>query len=95
MIKKVEEQFENEHSSFPYSRKIYVQGTSSTIRVPMREIPLSPSKKLGGEEEFNDPVRVYDTSGAWGDESFHKDPHKGLPEVRLNWITEAMVTLKK
>tara|TARA_B100002019_G_scaffold99278_1_gene85537 strand:- start:2181 stop:4121 length:1941 start_codon:yes stop_codon:yes gene_type:complete len=88
MIKKVEEQFENEHNSFPNSRKIYVQGSSSTIRVPMREIPLSPSKKLGGEEEFNDPVRVYDTSGAWGDESFHKDPHKGLPEVRLKWITE-------
>ena len=45
-------------------------------------------QKLGGEEEFNDPVRVYDTSGAWGDESFHKDPHVVFLEVRLNWITE-------
>ena len=37
------------------------------VRVPFREISLAPTKSMNGEIEANEPVRVYDTSGAWGD----------------------------
>ncbi len=55
----------------PSSRKIYVETNGNTqnnlkhnLRVPFREIALSPSKDFDGELEENPPVRVYDTSGA-------------------------------
>ena len=37
------------------------------LRVPFREIALSPSKDFDGNLEENPPVRVYDTSGVWTD----------------------------
>ena len=56
------------------SRKIYVETNGSTmnsgghnLRVPFREIALSPSKDLDGTIVENPPVRVYDTSGVWTD----------------------------
>ena len=49
---------------------------------------LASSSLPNGEKESNSPIRVYDTSGAWGDASFHKDPTKGLPSVRSRWILE-------
>lgn len=88
MIKKVEEKSSNVHSSFPVSRKVYIEGSCSTIQVPMREIPLSSSSSPSGDKKENDPVRVYDTSGAWGDSNFHKDSNKGLPSIRSKWITD-------
>ena len=88
MIKKVDNQTDNEHSSFPFSNKVYVEGSSSSVQVPMREIPLASSSLPNGEKESNSPIRVYDTSGAWGDANFHKDPTKGLPSVRSRWILE-------
>ena len=54
----------------------------------MREISLSPSNLPGGETEENEAVRVYDTSGAWGDPEFHKDSTKGLPLLRADWINQ-------
>ncbi len=72
---------------FPNSRKVYVQGSRPDIRVPMREITLSPTKGLGGEEE-NPPLRVYDTSGPYTDPSYTVDLEKGLPKLRRNWILE-------
>src|SRR5437016_8248645 len=54
--------------SLPNSKKIYVSGKiHSDIRVPFREITLAPTKTMSGEIEVNEPVRVYDTSGPWGD----------------------------
>ena len=88
MIKKVDNQTDNEHSSFPFSNKVYVEGSSSSVQVPMREIPLASSSLPNGEKESNSPIRVYDTSGAWGDANFHKDSTKGLPSVRSRWILE-------
>jgi hypothetical protein len=38
------------------------RGEICRIRVPMREINLTP-KTFNGTVEVNDPVRVYDTSG--------------------------------
>jgi len=94
MIKKVENQSKAEHSSFANSHKIYVTGESVGVRVPMREISLSPSNLPGGGTEENEAVRVYDTSGAWGDPEFHKDSTKGLPLLRSDWINQRNDTQK-
>lgn len=88
MIKKVEDQTNTEHSSFAHSSKVYVNGNHPGVHVPMREISLSPSQLPDGETELNEAVRVYDTSGAWGDPDFHKDPTKGLPLLRSAWISQ-------
>ena len=55
----------------PGSRKIFVGG------VPFREVPLS-----GGEA----PVRLYDTSGPYTDETARIDIAKGLAARRREWI---------
>jgi len=72
---------------FPNSRKVYVQGSRPDIRVPMREITLSPTKGLRGEET-NPPLRVYDTSGPYTDPHYTVDLEKGLPKLRRPWILE-------
>ncbi len=77
------------HSSdqLPNSKRIYVQGKLyPEIRVPMREISLSPTKRLDGSIEVNEPVRVYDCSGPWGDPDFKGDVNQGLPPIRDAWI---------
>src|SRR5438270_12540636 len=74
-------------SSLPSSTKVYVSGKiHPDIRVPFREIPLSPTKTMSGEIEVNEPVRVYDTSGPWGDASVTLDPVQGLPALRREWV---------
>src|SRR5882724_13605641 len=71
----------------PNSKKIYANGKlHADIRVPFREISLAPTKAMSGEIEVNEPVRVYDTSGPWGDPSVTLDPIKGLPPLRRDWI---------
>src|SRR5438132_12875641 len=73
----------------PNSKKVYVSGKiHPDIRVPFREISLAPTKTMSGEIEMNEPVRVYDTSGPWGDPSASVtlDPVQGLPPLRRDWI---------
>jgi len=74
------------HRLFPASRRVYIDGSRPGVRVPMREIALSPTRLPGGSEAPNEPVRVYDTSGPWGDPAFHADPAVGLPALRSSWI---------
>jgi phosphomethylpyrimidine synthase len=74
-------------SSFPGSKKVYLEGSRPDIKVPMREIELSPTTDTFGEEE-NPPVRVYDTSGPYTDEACSVDITKGLPAIRSAWIHE-------
>ena len=78
----------SDHRLFKSSRRVYITGSRPDIQVPMREIVLSPTKLHNGTEVPNEPVRVYDTSGSWGDSTFHADPAQGLPEVRAGWIRE-------
>jgi len=78
----------HEHALFPPSRRVYITGSRADLRVPMREIPLSPTKRPDGSIEVNEPVRVYDTAGPWGDSAFHGDVERGLPALRANWIRE-------
>ncbi|MFM8982572.1 MAG: phosphomethylpyrimidine synthase ThiC, partial [Spartobacteria bacterium] len=71
----------------PNSTRVYVEGSlHKDVRVPMREISLSPTKRLDGSLEKNEPVRVYDASGPWGDENFDGDVTQGLPALRAEWI---------
>jgi len=73
--------------ALPASSRVYVEGAIHTeIRVPMREIALSPTKNFSGELEPNAPVRVYDCSGPWGDPDFEGDSSEGLPALRQPWI---------
>jgi phosphomethylpyrimidine synthase len=73
--------------SLPNSSKVYISGKlHPNIHVPFREITLAPTKSMNGEIEVNEPVRVYDTSGPWGDPDFHCDVTQGLPPLRAKWI---------
>src|SRR5437762_6542875 len=75
--------------NFPNSRKVYVPGKlHADLRIPFREISLAPTKSMNGEIEVNEPVRVYDTSGPWGDPDFHGDVEQGLPPLRATWIRD-------
>jgi phosphomethylpyrimidine synthase len=75
--------------SLPNSRKVYVSGELyPEIKVPFREIALAPTKTMNGEIEVNEPVRVYDTSGPWGDPNVDVDVTRGLPPLRAKWIRE-------
>jgi phosphomethylpyrimidine synthase len=72
--------------SLPNSRKVYVEGTQRGVRVPFREITQNVTKNFDGRVEENPPVRVYDTSGVWGDSSVRADVREGLAALRREWI---------
>ncbi len=72
----------------PGSAKVYVRGKiHAGLRVPLREIQLHASKSFNGQAESNEPVRVYDASGPWGDENFLGHVEQGLPLHRREWIS--------
>src|SRR4051812_46499873 len=73
----------------PNSTKVYRAGKlHPTVRVPFRQITLSPSKTIRGMAEANESVCVYDCSGPWGDAAFEGDVEQGLPALRRPWILE-------
>jgi phosphomethylpyrimidine synthase len=74
-------------SGYKNSKKVYVEGKlHREVRVPFREVSLAPTKSMNGEIEVNEPVRVYDTSGPWGDPGVTLDAVQGLPPLRRDWI---------
>jgi len=68
------------------SSRVYVTGTTPGMRVPMREVQLTPTRLPGGGEEANPALRLYDTSGPYSDPAFTPDLNQGLPPLRLSWI---------
>src|SRR6188768_3668253 len=77
------------HSSeqLPASKKVFVAGAiHPDVRVPMREIAVTDTKSYTGAITPNDPVRVYDCSGPWGDPAFTGTSEQGLPALRRDWI---------
>lgn len=74
-------------SSFAGNKKIYVEGSRPDIKVPMREIELSPTTGSFGQQ-INEPVRVYDTSGPYTDPQYSADLKTGLPALINRWIQE-------
>ncbi|HKO97241.1 MAG TPA: phosphomethylpyrimidine synthase ThiC [Pyrinomonadaceae bacterium] len=75
-----------EDTQLPNSRRIYVAGKQAGVRVPFREIAQSQTRNFNGALEDNPPVRVYDTSGPYGDPSIETDARAGLSGVRSEWI---------
>lgn len=71
----------------PGSRRIHVAGSRPDLRVPMREIVLSPTPDTFGGGE-NAPLAVYDTSGPYTDPEVRIDLAAGLPALRRAWIEE-------
>jgi phosphomethylpyrimidine synthase len=71
------------------STRVYVEGgIHKDVRVPMREISQAPTKSFNGRVEVNEPVRVYDTSGPWGDPAYQGTVETGLPALRRRWIMD-------
>ncbi|HII0647916.1 TPA: phosphomethylpyrimidine synthase ThiC [Salmonella enterica subsp. enterica serovar Yopougon] len=79
-----------EGTAFPNSKRIYVTGSQHDIRVPMREIQLSPTLIGGSKDnpqfEENEAVPVYDTSGPYGDPEVTINVQQGLAKLRQPWI---------
>jgi len=79
----------SQHTLFPNSERVYITGSRPDLKVPMREIQLSPTTLPNGAGELpNEPIRVYDTAGAWGDAGYHGDVELGLPRMRDAWVRE-------
>src|ERR1700704_3858992 len=75
----------------PASRKVYVEGTQPNVRVPFREITLSPAPTGHGNGHTNGggerpTMCVYDTSGPYTDPQVTIDIHHGLTPLRQTWI---------
>jgi len=69
------------------SRKVYVEGTQSEVRVPFREVSLAQSHAKNGRSQGENPtVLLYDTSGPYTDPHISIDIRQGLSPVRLAWI---------
>jgi phosphomethylpyrimidine synthase len=72
---------------FANSRKVYVQGSTSDIQVPFREISISDTPSEFGAEK-NAPILVYDTSGPYTDPKYDINIQNGLPPLRTKWIED-------
>ncbi|MBJ8826804.1 phosphomethylpyrimidine synthase ThiC [Citrobacter europaeus] len=79
-----------EGTAFPNSKRIYITGSQPDIRIPMREIQLSPTLIGGSKDnpqfEENEAVPVYDTSGPYGDPDVAINVQQGLAKLRQPWI---------
>ena len=72
-------------SNFPASQKVYREGSQPSIRVPFRQVTLTPTTGRFGQEE-NAPLSIYDTSGPYSDTGASLDLRQGLPALRGEWI---------
>ncbi len=72
---------------FPASRKVYMKGSHPSIRVPMREITLTPTQGPNGASPIpNPPITVYDPSGPYTDPDVTINVRQGLDPLRREWI---------
>ena len=76
--------------SYSSSEKVYVPGDIHKIRVAMRQIKLSDTVVTDAcgnrTKKRNNPVIVYDTSGAYSDPTIVVDIEKGLARTREKWF---------
>jgi len=70
--------FDVTRGALPASKKVYVEGTTAGVSVPMRQISLHDKQQPN--------FRVYDTSGIYTDENAKVDIREGLPKIRANWV---------
>ncbi len=77
------------YQSLPKSKKVFKSGIiHKNIRVPFREILLSPTLTSKNESIANNPFTVYDTSGPYTDSQIKIDIAKGLPALRSKWVLD-------
>ena len=79
-------------SPIPGSHKVYVEGSLPGVRVPFREIPLSPSHTAHNGDMTDTTTDhgslvVYDTSGPYTDPDAPIDVRRGIAPGRTAWIT--------
>ncbi|MCG8041111.1 MAG: phosphomethylpyrimidine synthase ThiC [Candidatus Thiodiazotropha endolucinida] len=70
---------------FYNSSKIYVEGSTPDIQVPMRQVEQEATSASFGAEE-NPPIPIYDTSGPFTDPRQTIDLMQGMPDLRTPWI---------
>ncbi|MDE7375760.1 MAG: phosphomethylpyrimidine synthase ThiC [Muribaculaceae bacterium] len=78
-------------SSYPNSKKIYVDGKLHPIKVAMRRISQYPTVKIVDGKRIetpNEPVTVYDTSGVYTDPAVKINVNEGIPRLREQWIEQ-------
>ena len=80
-----EEILETASKTFGGSKKIYLEGSTSDIKVPMREI-LQTDSLVGEKKQKNKPIYVYDTSGPYTDPEIEIDIEAGIPKSRNKWL---------
>ena len=74
---------------FPNSKKIYLNGSTPDIRVPMREVrQMDTATQNKDAPEANPPIYIYDTSGPYTDPEAEIDLLKGLAPLREDWIKD-------
>lgn len=81
---------------YPNSEKVYLNGNLyPTLRIGMRKVRLCPTvkKEENGEMTMteNEPVLLYDTSGAYSDSNIETNIYEGLPRLRATWNSPAEV----
>ncbi len=86
-IKKTTQLSHDVTQAFPASKKIYITGSRTDIRVPMREVTQTDTLSKEGTIK-NPAIPLYDTSGVYTDPEVEIDLLKGLPAIRSNWIKE-------
>lgn len=76
--------------TYPESEKVYMQGQLHPyLKVGMRKVNLTPTVVVENGKKVmteNEPVYIYDTSGAYSDPDQKVDLKKGLPRLREPWI---------
>ena len=77
------------YEPLPGSTKVYKAGTvHKDVRVPFRQVELSPTRGHKDALTPNAPVILYDTSGPYSDPAVVVDITRGLPELRKDWVME-------
>ncbi|MCG7959717.1 MAG: phosphomethylpyrimidine synthase ThiC [Candidatus Thiodiazotropha taylori] len=84
-IKKTATLSEEVTRPFYNSSKIYVEGSTPDIQVPMRQVEQEATSASFGAEE-NPPIPIYDTSGPFTDPQQTIDLMQGMPDLRTPWI---------
>jgi phosphomethylpyrimidine synthase len=64
-------------TTFPAAHKVYLEGNRAGVRVPVREVTLTPP---------HPPIQLYDTSGPYTDPDYQVDLQQGIPPLRRDWI---------
>jgi phosphomethylpyrimidine synthase len=75
--------------ALPASRKAYVPGKLfPALRVPLREVSQTPTRRADGSLAPNPAIALYDTSGPFTDPDVAIDLKQGLAPLRQAWMLE-------